>query len=175
MQNNSTYIYGTRINLRSITPDDTAYIVKWRNSPCVQKYFIYREKITAESHMKYFKENIETGKIKQFVIVEKSTETPIGCVYLRDIDLQNDNAEFGIFIGEKEYRGKGFGKESAQLICKYAFEELNLHKIMLRVLPFNAIAVKMYEIIGFKQEANLKEHAKIDGKYEDVILMGLLR
>lgn len=167
-------INGNKVDLRPITLDDTSLIVQWRNSPQVKQNFVFRDDITNESHIEYFKKYIESGQIQQFMIVEKKNNTPIGCVYLRDIDHKNDKAEFGIFIGEIDNRGKGYGREAALLICRYGFENLHLHKIVLRVFPFNKSAVKMYESIGFKQEAYFKDQVKVGGNFEDMIFMGLL-
>ena len=167
-------IFGSSVDLYPISLDDTSLIVKWRNSPQVKENFIFRDDITPENHIEYYRKYIETGKIEQFMIVEKATSSSIGCVYLRDIDYQNSRAEFGIFIGEDSCRGKGYGRESTLLLCSYGFETLNLHKIMLRVFPFNKSAIRMYESVGFKQEAYLKDDIKVNGKYEDIIFMSLL-
>ena len=50
------------------------------------------------------------------IIIDRTTNLPVGSTYLRDIDKKNNKAEFGIFIGEKEYWGKGFGNEATKLI-----------------------------------------------------------
>jgi RimJ/RimL family protein N-acetyltransferase len=42
----------------------------------------------------------------------KDTERGIGSVYLQKIDMENKTAEFGIFIGEDDENGKGFGSEA---------------------------------------------------------------
>ena len=91
--------------------------------------------------------------------------------FLRDIDDEHHKAEYGIFIGEDDARGKGVGTAAAELILKYGFEELKLHKIFLRVLADNGRAVHSYEKAGFKKEAYLKDDVFIDGKYRDIILM----
>jgi RimJ/RimL family protein N-acetyltransferase len=41
-----------------------------------------------------------------FVIYDRATGRPIGTTYLTGIDLRNRTAEFGIAIGEAEYRGR---------------------------------------------------------------------
>ncbi len=162
------------IILRPLTPEDTPFILKWRNSPSVSNNFVYREKLTEEHHKKYFESNILTGKTVQFIIVEKGDSFPIGSVYLRDIDLKNEKAEFGIFIGEESERGKGYGRQAAELICGYGFSKLGLNKITLRAFPYNVEAIKMYRTVGFKQEAYFKQDVKIDGKFEDMIHMAIL-
>ena len=57
----------------------------------------------------------------------------------------------------------------------YAFEELKLHKVMLRVLAENARAKRSYEKAGFVQEAYLRDEVFLEGSYRDVILMAILK
>jgi len=166
-------ISGENILLQEINETYTPLILKWRNSESVMRNFIIQEPLTEEMHNMWLKNKVATGEVAQFIILIKDGLVPIGTVYLRDIDKVHDKAEFGIYIGENFQRGKGYGKESTQLICQYGFEVLNLHKIMLRVLAFNESAIKTYEHAGFKQEAYLKQDVKINDKYEDVILMAL--
>lgn len=166
-------IEGERIYLQNITKEHTSLIVSWRNNPEVRKNFIFQESFTDEVHNKWMDNKVKTGEVVQFIIYLKYTDQPVGSVYLRDIDMVRQKAEFGIFIGEGSARGKGYGREATQLICKYGFEQLNLHKIMLRVLSFNKMAIKSYKYVGFIEEAYLKDEEKIDGKYQDVIYMAL--
>ncbi len=166
-------IVGNHVVLRPLAIDDTDLIVRWRNAPSVRENFVYREELTAEKHAEYFETKVKTGRIAQFIIIAKESGAPIGSVYLRDIDHENDKAEFGIFIGEALQRGRGYGREAAQLICSYGFRELSLHKITLRVFPFNKAAIKAYENVGFRQEAYFRDDVRISGRYEDMIHMAL--
>ena len=166
-------IVGKNVILRPLTTDDNELIVKWRNDSSVKENFVYRGELTIEKHLQYFQTQVLTGRVVQFIIVVKNGDIPIGSVYFRDVDSENKKAEFGIFIGEPSQRGKGYGKEAAQLICSYGFEKLFLHKITLRVFPYNLSAIKSYESVGFRQEAYFKDDVLIDGKYEDMIYMSL--
>lgn len=161
------------IYLRLMTYDDTANIIKWRNSDSVRKNFIYRGLFTVESHENWIKTMVETGKVVQMMIVESATEMPVGSVYVRDIDRAHNKAEYGIFIGEESARGKGYGTAAARLMIEYCFTELSLHKLMLRVYANNVRAIKSYEKAGFVKEAYLKDDVCIDGEYRDIVLMAI--
>ena len=108
------------------------------------------------------------------IICETATDRPVGSVYIRDIDKTHQKAEYGIFIGEPQARGKGYGTAAAQLMIKYCFEELQLHRLFLRVYAENIQAIRSYEKAGFVKEAHLREDVCIDGKYHDIVLMGIL-
>lgn len=161
------------IFLRPMTKEDTDLIVEWRNKEAVRKRFIYQELFTRKSHERWIETMVETGKVVQMVICEEDTKRPLGSVYIRDIDTNNNKAEYGIFIGEDDARGKGVGTCAARQMITYAFEELKLHKLFLRVFADNPGAVKSYEKAGFVQEAYLKDEVRIDGEYRDMILMAV--
>lgn len=167
-------INGKKVYLLPITSLYTEDIIRWRNAPEVRQYFIYRKPFTTEEHERWMEKEVKTEKCKQFIIYYKKTGSPIGSVYLRDIDRVNGKAEYGIFIGDASLRGKGLGTEVAKLMLQYAFERLKLHKVMLRVLSFNIAAVKSYEKAGFVQEAYLREEVLIDSEYQDVIYMAAI-
>ena len=158
------------VTIRPITYDDTENIIKWRNSEYVNSRFIDRRLFTKESHEAWLKNFVETGRVAQFIILLDGEA--VGSVYLRDIDPDTKEAEYGIFIGEESARGKGVGTKSAKLILKYAFEELGLKKIFLRVLKNNPGAVRSYEKAGFKKIDRV-DTLTVDGETLEVIFMEL--
>jgi UDP-4-amino-4,6-dideoxy-N-acetyl-beta-L-altrosamine N-acetyltransferase len=161
------------IYLRNMTKDDTDLIIKWRNSEEVRSRFIYQALFTRQSHEKWIETMVNTGKVVQMIICLKDGDVPVGSVYIRDIDTTHHKGEYGIFIGEAEARGKGIGTRAAKLTA-YAFRELSLHRLFLRVFADNVRAIRSYEKAGFVREAYLKDDVCINGKYRDIVLMAVL-
>lgn len=166
---------GEHIRLRPMEEKDTSDIVRWRNTDFVRKNFIYQKPFTPEGHHQWVETMVRTGKVKQFMICPFAMDgKAVGSVYFRDIDPVHQKAEYGIFIGEREALGKGYGTEAARLMVAYGFEVLKLHKIMLRVLADNIGARRSYEKAGFRQEAYLRDEVCLEGIFHDVILMAVL-
>ncbi len=159
------------IILRPIQPEDTEFIVKWRNDQSVSQNFVFREKITSEDHMKWYHEKVLTGQVVQYIIVESKTGLPMGSVYFRDIDSTHNHAEFGIFIGEKSMRGKGYGKQACKRFTEFGFEQLGLHKIYLRVFADNFPAIQTYNSIGYQLEGIAKDLVYVDHQYKTMLFM----
>lgn len=162
------------IYLRLMNDDDTDSVVTWRNREDVRKRFIYREPFTRATHENWIKNMVETGRAVQMIICDLETEKPLGSVYIRDIDRQHNKAEYGIFIGEAQARGRGVGTAAAKLMLRYCFEEEKLHRIYLRVLADNHQAIRSYEKAGFVKEACLRDDVRIEGTYRDIIWMAVV-
>ena len=145
------------VYLRPITIEDTEDIVRWRNQDRVRQNFIYQKPFTKEGHLQWMETKVASGEVIQFILCESESGRPIGSVYFRDIDPVNRKAEYGIFIGEADAAGKGYGTLAAKGAIAYARDELSLHKLMLRVFEDNIGAVKSYENAGFVREACLKD------------------
>ena len=158
---------------RPMTREDTDLVLKWRNSENVRCNFLYRKDITRDQHLARFDREIETGKIIQFIITEKTGGTPVGSVYLRNVDPVKKCAEYGVFIGEDDARGRGYGSETAVRIVEYFFNEMKYERLYLRVLEDNTPAIKSYERAGFR----VVDKSKIgEGDAEDgVIFMMVIR
>ena len=171
---NIRVVEGKQVYLRYMTVEDTDMILRWRNSPIVRDNFIYRKEITREDHLNWIKNKIETGQVVQFVVCDKETDKPYGSVYLQNFEWQHKKAELGIFLGEPEAFGRGIGKEAAALLLEYGFKHRKLHKIVSRVLPYNTASIRTHEAVGYKQEAYLRDEVIIEGKFHDVVLLGVL-
>lgn len=167
-------ITGERVTLRPITEADTDLIVRWRNTPSVVRNFIFREPFTPEMHRNWLATKVATGRVVQYMIEVKATDRPVGSVYFRDIDPVNHSAEYGIFIGEEDARGQGFGSETARLFTEFGFARLGLHRISLRLLEENLPARRSYEKAGFVQEGIFHDMVMLDGQYRDVVFMAKL-
>lgn len=99
----------------------------------------------------------------------------IGFVAIFKIEWNNQSGTLAIGIGDAQYRGKGYGQDALQLILRYAFNELNLHRVGLDVNSNNPQAIKAYEKAGFKHEGAMREAGFRDGHRYNRIIMGILR
>ncbi len=164
------------IKLRKITIEDTDNILKWKNNENVKKNFCIQEELKREQHLNWLKNKVNKGKVIQFIIESTELNKDVGSVYLRDIDIKNNKAEFGIFIGEDDARNKGIGSKATKKIIEYGFEKLKLHKIYLRVFSNNFGAIKAYEKAGFVYQGTAKDDIKLpNGKYQDIIFMAVIK
>lgn len=104
----------------------------------------------------------------------KGEDAPLGGTGLHKINWLNRHAEWGIYIGKPTEWGKGYGREVARTMLRYAFGTLNLHRVNLRVNDDNVGGIKAYEAAGFKHEGVFRQVVFVDGKYRDQCLMAAL-
>ncbi len=109
-----------------------------------------------------------------FTIYRTSDMTAIGTCRLLDITHRNRSAEFVIFIGEPEERGKGYGTEATRLMLDYAFTALGLNNLMLKVYEFNLAGQHAYRKAGFKEIGRRRQAQFMGGKRWDIIYMDCL-
>jgi RimJ/RimL family protein N-acetyltransferase len=109
-----------------------------------------------------------------FTIVEAGSERAIGRCLLFGLNKTDRTAEIGIFIGEKDCWGKGYGAEAMTLLLDYAFNLLNLNSVMLGVFSFNERAISLYRRLGFREIGRRREARIIGPDKHDAILMDLL-
>ena len=101
-------------------------------------------------------------------------ERLIGNCSLFDVNAQHRTAILGIFIGDGDNRGKGYGTEALELLTEYGFRILNLHNIMLQVFSFNKAGIRCYEKVGFKIIGKRRESYLLNGISWDQITMDML-
>jgi RimJ/RimL family protein N-acetyltransferase len=99
----------------------------------------------------------------------------IGDIGLDGFERVSGNAWVGIAIGEPENWGKGYGTEAMQIILRFGFTVLNLHRVSLTVFDFNQRGIRSYQKAGFRHEGSAKGAIHRNGQRFDMNFMGILR
>ncbi|WP_027084453.1 GNAT family N-acetyltransferase [Cohnella panacarvi] len=172
------HLYGERIKLREFRKEDLPWIRLWVNNPEIVNHlsdiFLYPH---TQQSTEDFLDSMLEGKPdgRGFVICEHGSEQYIGSISLDAIDWKNRVGTIGIVIGFPEYLGHGIGTEALKLLVAFAFRELNLNRLELQVYDFNVRAIRSYRKCGFQEEGRLRQRLYKNGRYIDVVQMGLLR
>ena len=110
-----------------------------------------------------------------FLVRTNDDNRIIGFANLDYISWHHGDSFMGIGIGDKAYWGRGVGTEVMNLLLRYVFTELNLHRLSLTVFEYNQRAIRMYEKCGFKIEGINRAYHFRDGRRWDLVAMGILR
>jgi len=167
---------GKLVRLAASRPEDKEKLALWTNDseylrlldddPAIPRnvdYFSEQEKKPREGNnsFHFHIRTLEDDKLIGFTSIWVSWTNQVGW--------------FGIGIGDPDYRGKGYGSDAISVLMRYAFHELNLHRLTLGVFSYNTRAIRAYTKLGFVEEGRLREALFRDGKRHDILHMGLLR
>lgn len=164
-----------KIAIRFITNKDTDNIIKWRNSEFVMNNFIDRNELTKNIHNEWLKTKVNKKEVFQFIAHDIDNNLDFGSTYIKDIDNQHKKAEIGIFIGDKNYIGKGYGSQIVKQIIDFSFNELSLNKIYARILSYNKASYNMFIKLGFHNDALLRQDVFINSEPFDVYIVSILK
>ena len=168
-------IPGKRVKLRAFREDDLKNALAMMNNQAVTRYLQFMRPISLVQERAWIESMMRGDHPDAFsYAIDSSDGEYLGSVGLMHIDRRNRSAELGISIARPEEWGKGYGTEAALLMLRHGFEELNLHRIHLRVYAYNARGQKSYAKLGFVEEGRLREGHFRHGAYHDVVLMSVL-
>lgn len=171
-------IIGERVRLRAIEREDLPLFARWLNDPEVRENLLLYLPLSIPQEEKWFEENLKKHVDEQPLGIEiyiKQKWQLIGNTSFFDIDRREQSAEVGIFIGEKQHWGKGYGGEAMRLMANHGFKDLNLNRIYLQVFETNQRGIRSYEKAGFKHEGRLREARFQNGRFIDTLMMSILK
>ena len=99
------------------------------------------------NYISHAKQDIAIAEQFRFVIDWQGKA--IGCIDLYEYNFKKQNAGVGIVI-LKEYRRKGFAKQSLTLLIKYAWEELHLKQLHTGIFSDNKASLALFQSVGFE-------------------------
>lgn len=170
-------ISGNRIRLRALERDDLDSLFTWWNDPALWALIGSRKRISGSEELEHwFEGELDKGSPQEgrtFAIDDEKGHL-IGTAWYGTYEAADRQATVGLYIGDGEKRGKGYGTDALRTLCAYLFDELGLHKARLYVALENAPAIAVYFKLGFVEEGRLREHRFYGGKFHNFLVMGLL-
>lgn len=165
------------MRLAAPSPEDAATLARWSEDAEYQRLLDIRavRPISPDVAAERDKARRTDPALVEFRLRTLSDDRLIGFVALYAIDWGNQTARLAIGIGEPAYRGKGYGADALQLILRYAFDELNLHRVGAEVVSYNERALHVLQRGGFRREGVVREAVQRDGQRWDLVLLGILR
>lgn len=135
------------IILRRLTKDKIELVRQWRNDPKIQQYMEYREYITPEMQVAWFR-RINNENNYYFIVIWDEKE--IGLANLKDIDYENGICEPGLFIFDEQYWDSDVAIRAALCMNDFMWNTLNLKKAIIHVMSDNVRAINFNKFLGYK-------------------------
>jgi len=110
-----------------------------------------------------------------FFLLRRDDDALLGGITLANVRRGvAQSCTFGYWVG-RPYARHGFMTEAVIGACRFAFDQLGLHRVEAATLPHNNASQGVLRKAGFQEEGLARRYLKIDGKWQDHRLFALLR
>ncbi|MBW1728596.1 MAG: GNAT family N-acetyltransferase [Deltaproteobacteria bacterium] len=160
------FLVGEKIYLRAFDMDDLeGDYIQWMNDGEIIRHLASNAFPKTKDELKrYVEQMIHNPDYVFFAVIEKSTGKHVGNAKLGPINWIDRRTHYGRVMS-KETWGKGYGSEVLKLMIKYAFEILNLNRMIDFIVSSNLGSIRSNQKAGMDVEGEIKEWAYKDGKY----------
>jgi RimJ/RimL family protein N-acetyltransferase len=171
---------GKLVRLSAVDPEEMSKaFTRWnRDSEYTRLLMMSAQPLSsAKAIQKWMEKEIEGVSPTNFFFTIRALDENklLGGLGLNVISWAARESFIAIFIGEREYWGKGCGTDAMNIVLRYAFTELNLQRVSLGVFEYNPRAIRSYEKVGFQHEGRMRKYLNHEGKRWDLLYMGILR
>jgi UDP-4-amino-4,6-dideoxy-N-acetyl-beta-L-altrosamine N-acetyltransferase len=159
------------LNFINLNDEEKETVRKWRNHEDIKKWMYSSHIISTEEHA-VFMEGLKKENKNFYWLARLGSKEYLGIISLNRLDTANKNAYLGIYTNPDS--ANGAGHMLIDCLKTLAFDIANLHTLKLEVMETNERAINFYRKAGFSEEGRLKEFVFKDGKWLDVIVMGII-
>lgn len=183
MLNPSAALYeGDLVRLTPVDHDrDAGLVSQWTHNGEFMR-MMYLEPVrprTIEQVRKDFekidKDMAERKNLFHFAVRDRSDGHLAGVARLQWVEWRNAVAWVSLGIAETGDRRRGLGWDTLQVLMRFAFRELNLHRLGIQLPEYNVAALRFFEKAGFSREVRRRRAVDRGGRRWDLITLGLLR
>lgn len=168
-------VTGKRVSLRAVEIDDVPRLTDWWQEPSTRNCLDVDPRPRSRDHIAQIVQYSNRGGSAATVslaITTISDSQLVGYIALEEVPGNARISELSMLLGPN-FRSQGLGRESAALVVRFGFEELNLNKIEVQVLVENVVAIAAFTAVGFLPEGRRRDAIFRNGQYTDVLLFGL--
>ena len=163
---------GEKVKLRAVMPSDSFL---YEDTDITKMYdmieFPYTNDVLGK--MLIEENNKNTSSDDFLFTITTLDNTPIGQITAFDCNRRMGCFKYGLFLS-KDYQRGGYGRDAANILLNYYFNQLRYHKANVYIYACNEKSQKFHESLGFVYEGRSRECAFFDGQFIDVVHYGLL-
>lgn len=167
-------LQGSHVALRSLNRDDLPRLSflldslirgRWKVS-CIP---------TVEHAEAWLKDLQEYNDQVVFGICSLPDGSLIGACQVHNIDYMNRGAELQARLDPQLNVSQVYIEEVIQLLARFSFSDLELNRVYVHALSNDSAMLEACRKVGFVEEGRLRQAARVDPDYLDIVVMGLLR
>jgi RimJ/RimL family protein N-acetyltransferase len=166
----STVLAGTRVQLVPFRLENIYQHYSWNNDP---------ELNALDSELPYVAEPFRAFKRRFEQLVRDPAPdgvdleicaedgTLIGVAWVGSISAHNRHCLVGVTIGDRNYWGRGYGRDSLDVLLDYCFNVLQMHRVSAETFEYNTAWKRLLEEIGFVKEGVKRDYILREGNFWD--------
>lgn len=115
----------------------------------------------------HYVERLCSDRVVGALICLREDDAIVGVANLSEIVRGLFQSAYLGFYGSTPYLGQGLMREGVELVLRYAFRDLKLHRIEANVQPGNLRSRALIKALGFRKEGYSPRYLKIAGRWRD--------
>ncbi|MGE3142487.1 MAG: GNAT family N-acetyltransferase [Hyphomonadaceae bacterium] len=125
--------------------------------------------------LRRYAHDIRDGKAFPFFVFRTADAALVGGATLSQVRRgAAQAATLGYWVGAP-FQGRGYTTDATIAVTRFAFEELDLHRVEAACQPENAPSRRVLAKAGFEEEGRARAYLKINGAWRDHVLFGKVR
>jgi diamine N-acetyltransferase len=155
-----------RVRLRPTMTSDLPYVLSLEQAPDNLAFITPWERTQHDAAIRF-------PDFRHFIIEGGHDLDAVGFLILIGCRSQHQSLELKRMVVQS--KGSGFGRAALRVAKKVAFDDLGAHRFWLDVKARNTRAKALYDGEGFVVEGQLREAVKVEGGFDSLIVMSMLR
>jgi RimJ/RimL family protein N-acetyltransferase len=167
---------GSQVWLAALTEDDLPTIARWYEDAGFMRLYDSRPAYpkTEKDLEKWLEQTREDKSLYAFGVRTLAEDALIGTLELDGIIWPHRVCGTALAIGDPANWGRGYGQDASRLGLRFAFDEINMHRVTATVFSYNERSMGLLERLGFQREGTYREFLQRDGQRYDMRLYGIL-
>ena len=161
------------LTLRAPEQNDVDRIFLWENDPGLFEVLPNAAPLSRLQVWDYIQnynaDPFSTHELRQMIVEDDSGDT-VGYIDLFEFDTINHRAGIAIYIDE-EFRCRGYGRQSLEILERYAIQTLALHQLWAIVAIDNEPSRRLFTSAGFKPAGRLRSWLRRRSQYTDALIL----
>ena len=145
------------IDILSVDDELKEKVRRWRNKERIRKSMLTQHHISKEEHFRWIESLAHDDNQKFWVVF--TNDVSIGSVYLQNINYSKLSSEWGFYIGEDAYIGKGLAKHIVYKLLQHFFEAMKFNVLFTKVFSGNDLALKTYRRFKFAEMGRSRDNS----------------
>jgi len=168
-----------RLVLREYVADDLAAVLAYQQDPRYLRYYAWSDRSVSEvraflRHFIAWQSQEPRYRYQLAITLKDGPESEvIGSAGIRQAAPGEIEAELGYELSPEHWR-HGYAIEAARAMVRFAFDDLELHRVWSSCLAQNEPSQRVLRKLGMTLEGRLRENKRFKGRYWDTLIYGLL-